>query len=189
MLCKKPSGGQHLSLVTWQISNLLGFSDHIDTYLGLIQSLHCKFLVVGGIFWSHALHTASFQPGNSATVQGVVSLPFEASNVWAEIGSQIWNSIFLTCWEDISCERETCFALQISRTGAPQISFFFFQTEFPFFFMHSVQTSSNKTSQTIKCWTLGDYKQNEGFAWSIFVFFFPPPTPQMYTERKKKPWK
>lgn len=24
---------------------------------------------------------------------------------------------------------------------------------------------------TITCWTLGDYKQNEGFAWSIFVFF------------------
>lgn len=24
---------------------------------------------------------------------------------------------------------------------------------------------------TIMCWTLGDYKQNEGFAWSIFVFF------------------
>lgn len=51
--------------------------------------------------------------------------------------------------------------------------------------MHNVQTSSNKTSQTTKCWTLGDDKQNEGFAWSIFAHFFSPPTPQMWPERKK----
>lgn len=69
MLHKKPLGGQHLSPVTWKISNLLGFSYLIDTHLRLTRSLHCKFLV-GGIFWSNVLVYSLF----SARWLTVVSL-------------------------------------------------------------------------------------------------------------------